>query len=1322
MRSSRGWKLAVFAALAALVGAPVPGEAQQAEQEWMHEGPRVLSAGGHPTQPDLDLSYLESPFNLRAEGDYAIAGTRSTGQSTTCISNIGWALYLSANGCGPTPQFTRSSGGGYFQMYFDFNMGWVAPPSDMPDLIDVDETGLQGGGWTHQLTAGIASVQGGTDKIGPSDRGAELLNIGAQTTEDGSCHDFSSITDANLNPGFQLLPVSDCPTTHPPGGFQGRHLAEQEVYLDLFENDPTFRDGDPFAFWRVPEELQNTDRTIGDFQVYGEWNDYFFEALPRYGAVVPGGSGAPQYHGWPLGLEVRFDAFYFALPTVGGSTYWMATIVNNSADIYGEPIDYDSIYWAINFDPLIVQSASEYLDPTRSTIFHNTVGNGCALASDPNHPNAFCPSSSGFQNPSAGIVILKSPIGDLRYKQFSDPESDFFSPGHPLAGDTITIQHQHLCGFGGCYPNTLGTSQRSSFGMYSSTGSNVLDGRAPSDFGTEPSDYWRTFRPEDWPERTGEFNKYVPGVDDDAPIWDYNKDGVPDTIYADSCGSQGCVGIWSDTLPGGHINYYGNISTAGIGPFSLAAGDTTSIIMALVGAADSAGIEASVNNSIEFYQNFFLGPEAAPAPSIVAVDAEIGSVDDATITLFWDNAAEDYVDPFLSTLDVSGDAPLNPFLEDTIAQIAGNNVAALHLFKSCDGGNSFTSDGDCDGDPLSAADSKFSGFGWEPYRTFEAGDDGELPNTFTDGNITAGITYTYVLVTETRGAEFNLVRGEEGELVAETVEFAPSLLSSLSASSSNPFVATVYVPVNIAAGTEVATIDTLSRSGFSDIPINISLVRSATEGGTFRTVFVDSIVVEQTETLDEGEVVEVSTTVRGLQLRTDTEGEIRVINEFSFTRQGDLALSGLDLESTVEDEATRVTTFAGGAGMILVDEAGNRPLLASTTLSGAAATPGSFIGREDFPFFSISVNSGVGGSTIADLYISEEGDTIVGAVEPSVQFLGGPSGTLDPSQFGTYRVSFGDEVFGELAPFRIDQRGLLRENFEASVQGRVTATQSTTDPAAIEAVNEATGLSLSPEDVAAFNLPFTVQNVTYDRSVQIVVAEHQDSILLGQGADTVRVAVPGDNWVPGDVLYFVEQVEREVTGEDGGTVFENGQPLTETALVATTRVVLGCTGRESCDPTIGGAASTGYVTVDPGTEYFFGFFVPFTGGEEFRFRLDPAVQLAQVTEVSDSALANVHVVPNPYIFASAFERETADRVLKFTNLPPDGRIRIFDIAGRFVQELTYTQQDLEGRAAQGGDLDWDLTTREGLELSYGLYIFVLESDFGRATGKFVVIR
>ena len=93
---------------------------------------------------------------------------------------------------------------------------------------------------------------------------------------------------------------------------------------------------------------------------------------------------------------------------------------------------------------------------------------------------------------------------------------------------------------------------------------------------------------------------------------------------------------------------YGNIPPMSVGPVKLPPGDTVPLVLAFVGAADSAGIEVITNNAIQFYQNFYLGPEAAPAPRIVAVDVVPGNTRQAVVTLFLDNTAEDWEDPFLA--------------------------------------------------------------------------------------------------------------------------------------------------------------------------------------------------------------------------------------------------------------------------------------------------------------------------------------------------------------------------------------------------------------------------------------------------------------------------------------------------------------------------------------------------------------------------------------------------------------------------------------------------------------------------------------------------
>jgi hypothetical protein len=105
------------------------------------------------------------------------------------------------------------------------------------------------------------------------------------------------------------------------------------------------------------------------------------------------------------------------------------------------------------------------------------------------------------------------------------------------------------------------------------------------------------WQPEDWsgtypPLELAKFNKFVPGnttnPNTGLPFgkWDYDNDGVQDTIYVPGCGRSGCAAIYSDTIAGGYRTTAGNINnTATAGPFKLKANDTTQFLWALTWAA-----------------------------------------------------------------------------------------------------------------------------------------------------------------------------------------------------------------------------------------------------------------------------------------------------------------------------------------------------------------------------------------------------------------------------------------------------------------------------------------------------------------------------------------------------------------------------------------------------------------------------------------------------------------------------------------------------------------------------------------------------------------
>jgi hypothetical protein len=112
----------------------------------------------------------------------------------------------------------------------------------------------------------------------------------------------------------------------------------------------------------------------------------------------------------------------------------------------------------------------------------------------------------------------------------------------------------------------------------------------------------------------------------------------------------------------------------------------------------------------------------------------------------------------------------------------------------------------------------------------------------------------------------------------------------------------------------------------------------------------------------------------------------------------------------------------------------------------------------------------------------------------------------------------------------------------------------------------------------------------------------------------------------------------------------------------------------------------------------------------------------------------ITVVPNPYIVQSAYDRIGTGRTIQesrimFVNVPKAGMLRIYTVSGQFLQQLSWTEEDLivSANGSPHGDLLYNLRSREGTELSSGLYIWVLTArgDTGAgqvARGKFVLIR
>ena len=124
---------------------------------------------------------------------------------------------------------------------------------------------------------------------------------------------------------------------------------------------------------------------------------------------------------------------------------------------------------------------------------------------------------------------------------------------------------------------------------------------------------------------------------------------------------------------------------------------------------------------------------------------------------------------------------------------------------------------------------------------------------------------------------------------------------------------------------------------------------------------------------------------------------------------------------------------------------------------------------------------------------------------------------------------------------------------------------------------------------------------------------------------------------------------------------------------------------------------------------------PITSKDKFTF--------SSTSATTDNNKANnnmdqIRAVPNPYIVTNVFEqplppqvRGRGERIVDFINVPSGATIRIFTSSGDLVRTL---HQDGN---LNNGSVKWDLRTEEGLDISYGVYFYIV-TDQGNSEKKF----
>ncbi len=111
------------------------------------------------------------------------------------------------------------------------------------------------------------------------------------------------------------------------------------------------------------------------------------------------------------------------------------------------------------------------------------------------------------------------------------------------------------------------------------------------------------------------------------------------------------------------------------------------------------------------------------------------------------------------------------------------------------------------------------------------------------------------------------------------------------------------------------------------------------------------------------------------------------------------------------------------------------------------------------------------------------------------------------------------------------------------------------------------------------------------------------------------------------------------------------------------------------------------------------------------------------TYMAKEELKMIAVVPNPYVVAASWEPPNpyafgrGVRKIDFIHLPQKCIIRIYTLRGNLVKTIEHET------VARNGAESWDLITKDGMDVAYGLYIYHIEAPgIGEKIGKFAIIK
>jgi len=380
--------------------------------------------------------------------------------------------------------------------------------------------------------------------------------------------------------------------------------------------------------------------------------------------------------------------------------------------------------------------------------------------------------------------------------------------------------------------------------------------------------------------------------------------------------------------PGDYVFLYGS------GNFPLRAGETKRFSIALLVGENLSDLRL---NAETVQQIFDVGYRFARPPEKPTVRAVAG---DNKVTLYWDKAAEESVDPLSRSKDFEGYAIYrstdHEFSDQqTITDINGSRF----LFKPIQNAVGVEAKFDLDNGISGPSPIPFQNRGV----SFDLGDDTGLFHTFEDTDVINGQTYYYAVTAYDRGYapgnDGDFANGIPPSETSKTVTFNPvtdSYIYDVNTASviPKPRVAGYVAPSIEAAG----GIQRESGFGTGQISINIIDELAVKDGGRYRISFEETPAGTRYSVEDQSTI---STKIRALVGKTSSLGYPNVsADSFVLARaDGSVLVEGTDYVLVPESGVVQIigTNVADGDSLTAMFR--YRPIANSGLLQGEEANP-----------------------------------------------------------------------------------------------------------------------------------------------------------------------------------------------------------------------------------------------------------------------------------------------------------------------------------------------------------------------------------------------